>query len=173
MSKIKYLVYALMGLLFVSLVFLVFALGYTSIKDISSQRFQAKIDEFEKNEKEMLSLEMLHKEWQNIDQSYQSFKDTYILKFNDLARFRNNLFAMIGQNYLERISSYMEYEKIKGVDIERTRFDLKLKGRYKDLKHFIHDIENLKHLVIFKNLTLSKAGSDGRGNFVLEVYHVK
>lgn len=173
MKHSKWILYGAAGLFLAGVIFTVYSFVYTSYESISAVGVNDKLQEFEENEKELLNVEQSYKDWKNIEGEYQKYKDDYLISFDKLSVWREDLISTIRRHSLEEDKLSFKYNSFKGTDIGMVSIDLGLTGTYAGIKHFVHDIENQPKVVFIKNLSLSKAGSAVRGKFSLEVYFVQ
>ena len=77
MKPIKMIIYALGGLLILSVLFFLFSFVYTSLETISAQNIQSRLTGVQKKANEW---KMKHEEWVNVGDKYKLFKDEYLMK---------------------------------------------------------------------------------------------
>ncbi len=172
MKKINIIIYAIGAFFALSVLFLVFSFGYSSIEMLSVGGLGNQAKELEKKETQFLELEMSGKEWKNIDQIYSQFKDGHLIKFSEFPEFRNQLETMLRQNSLESLrKSYNIKNLFEG--IVQVTIDFNVRGSYANIKRFIHLVEQDPKMVFFKNLNLNKAKTDIMGKLSMEAYFVK
>jgi Tfp pilus assembly protein PilO len=172
MKKINYFIYALIGVFFLAVLFLLFSWGYSSIEEMSSQSLQAEFQELKRKEKDFFKLEKSVKEWEKIDQFYALFKKEHLMKFDQFPDFRNKLEKIVKKNFLDSSRLNFKINYLKD-NIVRVSISFGLKGTYKNIKKFIFDIEHVPQLIFLNETKLSKVKGLVSGKFSMEVYFVR
>ncbi|MCK4762345.1 MAG: hypothetical protein KAW12_09125 [Candidatus Aminicenantes bacterium] len=167
----KIFVYSLLGLLLASFVFFVFTVAYSFHESISVLGF--KLDAYNRTETKFLELEATHIEWQNIDKTYDQFKNDYLIRFDDYPAFRSEMQAVLSRNALQLEKINHRYRNIMK-DIRKVVIDSRIVGAYRNVKKFIFEMENKTEMVLFKKIEMSKLdAANVKVTFSMEVYFVR
>lgn len=176
MNKIKKIIYGFAGLLVFSIGFFLFSFGYTSMETITAQSAQSRLEETRLKAKE---LENTSKEWLDIENTYSTFKDVYLLKSEMYNRFKQDLEMLARKNGINSTRFTYQYKSIFP-DVVKIGVSTELSGPYENIKRFIYDLENFKDqekkkMVLFKNIKLDKMKNSNlvEGELAMEVYFVK
>jgi len=173
MNTNKWIIYTISGLFILSGFFCFVSLTYTSMENVTAKGLQDRIETCKKELAQLSKEEASLSEWHNIGKYFNQFKNDYLMKIEDYAKFRDNLritfskFGLQNRNVSHSYADVFEYIKVK------VSFDVE--GIYPQIKRFIHDILNRKEMIVIKRIKLKKDKHTTRvsGNFDLEVYLVK
>ena len=172
MKRIRIISYALAGLFLVSLIAVIFSFSLTSVKKMSAQNIESRIEELQTQQDKLLETEKMFKEWNQIETIFQDFKNEYLIPYQDFPAFRRELQTLFSRNGLQASTfSYQPKDTLN--NLVRLAISFKLTGAYRNLKKFIIDIENKKEMILFERIKLSKGDVDITARFNLEVYFVK
>lgn len=176
MSKIRKIIYSLAGLLVFSIGFFLFSFGYTSMETITAQSAQSKLEEIRGKAE---GLKETSKEWLEIENTYSSFKDVYLLKSEMYNQFKQDLDMLTRRNGIGSTRTTFQYKSIFP-DVVKIIVFTQVSGPYENIKHFIYDLENFKaqeklKMVLFKKIKLNKMKDNTmvEGELTMEVYFVK
>jgi hypothetical protein len=171
MKPIKMIIYSVGGLLMLSVLFFLFSFGYTSLETISAQNIQSRLMEVQKRANEW---EKEHEEWMNVGDKYKRFKDEYMLKSERFDHFKQELQTILRKNGLG--FAPLKYNiTTMFFDMVKISIKIELNGAYENIKRFIHEMENKKEMILFRNIELNKTktGPTVEGEFVVEVYFAR
>ncbi len=171
MKPIEMIIYALGGLLFLSVLFFLFSFAYTSLETISAQNIQSRLMDVQKKATEW---KKKHEEWMNVGDKYILFKDEYLMKSERFDRFKQELETVLRKNGLG--FAPLKYSiTTMFFDMVKISIKIELTGAYENIKRFIHGMENKKEMILFKNIELNKkqTGPTVEGEIVMEVYFAK
>lgn len=176
MSKIKKIIYGLAGLLVLSIGFFLFSFGYTSMETITAQSAQSKLEQIREEAK---GLKDTSKEWLDIENTYSSFKDVYLLKSERYNQFKQDLDMLTRRNGIGITRTTYQYKSIFP-DVVKIIVFTQITGPYENIKHFIFELENFSaqekpKMILFKTLKLKKMKDNTmvEGELTMEVYFVK
>jgi len=155
-----------------SILFLLFSWGYSSLEEISSQNLQSEFQELKSKEKDFFKLEDSLKEWEEIDKFYTKFKQEHLMKFDEFSNFRNDLEKILKKNRLDSSRLNFKIHNLRD-KIVRVSIVFGLSGTYKNIKKFIFDIENNSRLIFLNEVKLSRSKGEISGKFSMEVYFVR
>jgi hypothetical protein len=171
MKPVKMIIYALVGLLLLSVVFFLFSFAYTSLETISAQNIQSRLTGVQKNANQK---KKEYEEWMNFEKNYKKFKDNYLMKSERFDFFKQELQTILRKNGVESAPLKYSIETIFP-DVVKISVKFELSGAYENIKRFIHEMENKKEMILFKKVELNKkkTGQTVEGEFVMEVYFVR
>ncbi len=171
MKPVKMIIYALGGLLILSVVFFLFSFAYTSLETISAQNIQSRLTAVQKNANQK---KKEYEEWMNFEKNYKKFKDNYLMKSERFDYFKQELQTILRKNGVAFAPLKYSIETIFP-DVVKISVRLELNGAYENIKRFILEMENKKEMILFKKIELSKkkTGQNVEGEFVMEVYFVR
>jgi Tfp pilus assembly protein PilO len=174
MEKNRIIIYALAGLLVLSLGFCLVSLLYSSIENISSQNLSGQWKAYEEKGNEALKIEEYHKKWRNIDKEFDRFKSEYLMNFDEYSKFWNELTLIINK-YRLRNQPFQPKYKTLFKELYIVEMNFTVNGDYPSIKQFIHEILGQKKIILLKQVKLSmdKLGEDVAASFLMEVYLVK
>jgi Tfp pilus assembly protein PilO len=175
MKKNKFVMYAVSGVFVASLLFGVFSFIYSSIENISARGHEKKMSELKEKQEEAAGAQKQYSQWQNIDKTYEKFKDDYLMKIDDFSEFRNELNVIFMKNRLEARGG-VNHKYTKGPsDIIKIQISFTVSGSYPNIKRFIHDIANKEKIIPIKEIQFatSKTPGDIVAKFSMEVYLVR
>ncbi|MEN8152735.1 MAG: type 4a pilus biogenesis protein PilO [Acidobacteriota bacterium] len=173
MDKNKIVIYAALSTFLISIVLIITSFFYTSLKKISVKNIDSRYDTFQARSNEFEKLNNTYIDWQNVGSDFKSFKDKYLIKFDDFPRFRKNLKLAFTRNYLTETGFKLNYSTVLKGELIRTEINFKLSGQYKNIKKFIFDISKMDKIVFFRSVKLQKTNKNIIGDFFMEVYLVK
>lgn len=143
---------------------------------MNAQSAQSRLEEM--REKAKTSAE-ISKEWLNIENIYDDFKNVYLLKSETYNRFKQDLEMLARKNGIGSSRFSYEYKSIFP-DIVKIIVLSQVSGPYENVKRLIYDLENFKDedkikMVLFKNIKLDKMKNSNQveGELTMEVYFVK
>ena len=173
MKKANTILKAVLIFFLTSAVFLMFSVVYSSIKTSSLKDLSGEKERFEKTRNKYSELRDRMKDWENVENEYLEFKDKYILRFGEFSTFRKNLELLISRNSLSNIQFRIEYKKALRNEFIKVNINLKLAGKYANLKKFIYDIVRMDKMVYFQSIRLSGSGPGVSADLNMGVYLVK
>lgn len=173
MKSKNYAVKLILALFAFSTLFLLFSLVYSSVKTSSLKDLTEERELFEKSQEDFMILQNNMKDWDNVENEYLQFKDNLMLRFEDFSKFRSNLELIFRRHNLMKKKFSLGYKQAMNNEFIKVKIQMKLKGRYENLKQFIYDIRKMEKTVYFKFIRITGKDSDLTGDFNMEVYLVR
>lgn len=169
MKSYRIAVQALLGLLALSALACLFALGYGSIQDLGRQERLKKraADRQLLEEYRQLGAEL--DRWKNLPADLEAFRRQHIISMDDFARFRRDLNLCLDDNGFPAPNITFEFGR-RSNRLLKVSLQFVLKGSYRSLKKFIFDMEGKPRMQFFEKIELRSQGEAISGHFLMEAY---
>ncbi|MCX6558621.1 MAG: hypothetical protein NTW95_14515 [Candidatus Aminicenantes bacterium] len=169
MKKSKLALTAMLALLCVSAAGCLFSLVYGRWQDVSRRNHLRTFRDLAGQEKAAQALDAEYREWSDLPQALQKFRQDNILSLDEFAAFRRDLDASLAANGLQ--PPRIDFAFGSGSEgFRKVTAKFSLSGSYRSLKKFIYDMETKPKMHFFSSLQLSVAADLVKGGFTLEVY---
>jgi len=173
MKTSKYIIYALTGLLALSIILCVSLVAYSSFELASSGSLKTQLDDYKKKAEESSKYESYYQRWKSIEKEFAFFKDEYLMKMEDFSLFRDQVISLIQKNRLKEDGISYRY-KIFSKDITKVEVTSKVIGTYSDIKQLLYDFVTQRKIILVQRVEIEKDKREEFiiGKFLLEVYLV-
>lgn len=170
------IVYAICGLLAISILFFLLAFAYSSLDSASGATLKKRVADYETKARTASNQEASRAQWQHVNDIVENFKKEYFMQMDQYTDFCIQLPIIVAKNRLRIIAKKTIKYAYSQVfpDMNRITVTFAATGTYSDFKQFIHEITMQiypKKMVLFRNIQINKqVQGDIIGEFTMEVY---
>jgi len=169
----KMISYIFSGLFVLSGIFCIISLTYTSVEKMSGISLNQKLARSQKALEEASKKEASFSEWRNIKDHLQHFRDEFLMDIDEFSKFRDDILVLFNKYHLANKIPKYKYKRLFKNYLQ-VSISFSLSGSYPNLKRFIHEVSNLKKMILIKSIKFNKniERGDITAGFSMEVYLV-
>jgi len=172
MKAYKIILAALLTLLALGAAALLLALGQGAVADLRQRSQDLRGETLRREQQARAVLAAEHDEWKKLPAALEEFRRAHVISLDDFARFRRELNLCIDDNDLPAPDIAFRFGPVRG-GLQTVSFQFVLRGSYRSLKKFIHDMERKPKMQFFTAIDLSSGDSGSvTGRFSMEAHLV-